>query len=274
MGADYRGLGARIIPHRRAPAKAGAALMAPAPADRIRGAMRFADPLRRGRLVKRYKRFLADVRFDDGEEVTAHCPNPGSMISVSDPGSTVWLSHSDNPKRKLAHTLELIETPGGLVGVNPNRANALAREAIEGGRIAALAGYGAIRREVRYGVNSRIDLLLADDGRPDCYVEVKSVTMRRDDGALGLAEFPDAVTKRGAKHLGELAAVAAEGARAVMLFLAQRADCGRFAVAADIDPGYAEAFQAAAAAGVEMLAVRCAVDPQGIAVADSLEIRG
>ena len=236
--------------------------------------MRFADPLRRGRLIKRYKRFLADVRFDDGEEVTAHCPNPGSMLSVSDPGSTVWLSHSDNPKRKLAHTLELIETPGGLVGVNPNRANELAREAIEAGKIAALAGYGAIRREVRYGVNSRIDLLLEDDGRPDCYVEVKSVTMRRNGGETGLAEFPDAVTKRGAKHLGELSAMVAEGSRAVMLYLTQRADCRHFAVAADIDPTYANAFEAAAAAGVEMLAVCCTLDPEGITVSESLEIRG
>jgi sugar fermentation stimulation protein A len=234
--------------------------------------MRFADPLRRGRLIQRYKRFLADVRFDDGEEVTAHCPNPGSMLSVSDPGSTVWLSHSDNPKRKLAHTLELIETPGGLVGVNPNRANALAREAIEAGAIAALAGYATIRREVRYGTSSRIDLLLQGDGRPDCYVEVKSVTMRRDTGAIGLAEFPDAVTKRGAKHLGELAAMVAEGARAVMFYLAQRSDCGAFAVAGDIDPGYAEALAAAEAAGVEMLAARCSVEPEGIAVADPLEL--
>ncbi|MEJ2122596.1 MAG: DNA/RNA nuclease SfsA [Alphaproteobacteria bacterium] len=235
--------------------------------------MRFADPLRRGRLIKRYKRFLADVRFDDGEEVTAHCPNPGSMLSVSDPGSRVWLSHSDNPKRKHSHTLELIETPGGLVGVNPNRANDLAREAIEAGAIAALAGYGTIRREVRYGVNSRIDLLLQDDGRPDCYVEVKSVTMRRNGGEMGIAEFPDAVTKRGAKHLGELAAMVAGGPRAVMLYLAQRSDCGQFAVAADIDPGYAEALEHATAAGVETLAVRCSLDPDGIAVSDSLEIR-
>jgi sugar fermentation stimulation protein A len=236
--------------------------------------MRFADPLRRGHLIKRYKRFLADVRFDDGEEVTAHCPNPGSMLSVSDPGSTVWLSHSDNPKRKLAHTLELIETPGGLVGVNPNRANDLAREAIEAGTIEPLAGYGTIRREVRYGVNSRIDLLLQDDGRPDCYVEVKSVTMRRNGGETGLAEFPDAVTKRGAKHLDELAAMVAKGSRAVMLYLAQRSDCGHFAVAADIDPGYADALKHATAAGVETLAVRCTLDPEGISVSDSLEIRG
>ncbi|HUT51297.1 MAG TPA: DNA/RNA nuclease SfsA [Alphaproteobacteria bacterium] len=234
--------------------------------------MRFADPLRRGRLIKRYKRFLADVRFDDGAEVTAHCPNPGSMLSVSDPGSAVWLSRSDNPKRKLAHTLEIIETPGGLVGVNPNRANDLVREAIADGQIAALAGYGAIRREVRYGTNSRIDLLLEDDDRPDCYVEVKSVTMRRDEDPVGLAEFPDAVTKRGAKHLAELSDMAAKGARAVMLFLAQRGDCGRFAVAADIDPGYAAAFGQAAAAGVEMLAFRCAISPEGIAVTDAIEI--
>ncbi|MDH3234211.1 MAG: DNA/RNA nuclease SfsA, partial [Alphaproteobacteria bacterium] len=129
--------------------------------------MQFAEPLSRGRLIKRYKRFLADIRFDDGAEVTAHCPNPGSMLSVSDPGATVWLSRSDNPKRKLAHTLELIETPGGLVGINPNRANEIVREAIAGGHIEALAGYTAIRREVRYGSNSRIDLLLEDENRSD-----------------------------------------------------------------------------------------------------------
>jgi len=234
--------------------------------------MRFAEPLRRGRLIKRYKRFLADVRFDDGEEVTAHCPNPGSMLSVSDPGSTVWLSRSDNPKRKLAHTLEIIETPGGLVGVNPNRANDLVREAIARGHIAALTGYGTCRREVRYGTNSRIDLLLENEGRPDCYVEVKSVTMRRDEGPVGLAEFPDAVTKRGAKHLGELSEMAAKGARAVMVFLIQRGDCGRFAVAADIDPGYAAAFADAAAAGVEMLAFCCAVSPEGITASNAIEI--
>jgi sugar fermentation stimulation protein A len=249
--------------------------------------MRFAEPLIRGRLIKRYKRFLADIRLDDGAALTAHCPNPGSMLSVSDPGSTVWLSRSDNPKRKLAHTLELIETPGGPVGVNPNRANALTREAIEDGRIAALAGYATIRPEVRYGENSRIDLLLQAAGRPDCYVEVKSVTMRRDmsaggagvpgDGAgaprpaEGVAEFPDAVTKRGAKHLAELSGVAAAGGRAVMLFLAQRTDCGRFAVAADIDPAYRQALTAAAAAGVEMMAFRCAVSPAAIELAAALE---
>ena len=234
--------------------------------------MQFDQTLARGRLIKRYKRFLADVRTDDGTELTAHCPNPGSMRSVSDPGSTVWLSRSDNPARKLSHTLELIETPGGLVGVNPNRANAIAEEAIGAEQIETLAGYGTIRREVRYGVNSRIDLLLQDDNRPDCYVEVKSVTMRRDTDAGGLAEFPDAVTKRGAKHLDELSEVVRQGGRAVMLFLAQRGDCTRFAVAHDIDPGYAAAFKKASTAGVEMHAVYCNLSPAGISVAGSLPI--
>ena len=237
-------------------------------------AMRYPEPLARGRLVKRYKRFLADVALDDGGEITAHCPNPGSMRTVSDPGSPVWLSHSDNPKRKLAWTLELIETASAIVGVNPMRANALAAEAIEAGTIGALTGYGGMRREVRYGENSRIDLLLQDGPGPDCHVEVKSVTMRRDETGSGLAEFPDAVTKRGAKHLVELTEVVRSGGRAVMLFVAQRGDCERFAVAADIDPGYAEALKAARAAGVEALAYRCTVAPAGIEITQALAIAG
>jgi len=233
--------------------------------------MHFAEPLTRGRLIRRYKRFLADVRLEDGTELTAHCPNPGSMLSVSDPGATVWLSHSDKASRKLPHTLELIETPGGIVGINPNRANALAEEAIVAGRIEALTGYATIRREIRYGANSRIDLLLQDEARPDCYVEVKSVTLRRDAGTDGLAEFPDAVTKRGAKHLRELSDAVVAGARAVMLFVIQRADCERFAVARDIDPGYSDAFELAKTAGVEMLAVACRLSPASIEVGVTLE---
>ena len=245
--------------------------------------MEYAQPLIPGRLIKRYKRFLADIAFENGREETAHCANPGSMLSVSTPGSAVWLSRSDNPKRKLALTLELIETDTGLVGINPMLANRIAEEAIVSGRIEALGGYNGIRREVRYGENSRIDLLLEADGRPPCYVEVKSVTLRRSPDASdpnaagraapGLAEFPDAVTTRGAKHLRELSAIVQNGGRAVMLYIAQRADCDRFSVASDIDPGYLEAFLAGRAAGVEMLAVSCSVTPRGIKVSGTLAIQ-
>lgn len=240
--------------------------------------MEYAQPLIPGRLIKRYKRFLADIAFEDGREETVHCANPGSMLSVSTPGSAVWLSRSDNPKRKLPLTLELIETDTGLVGINPMLANRIAEEAIASGRIETLGGYTGIRREVRYGENSRIDLLLEADGRPPCYVEVKSVTLRRSpdtgiDTAPGLAEFPDAVTTRGAKHLRELSAIVQNGGRAVMLYVAQRADCEQFSVASDIDPGYLEAFSAGRAAGVEMLAVSCSVTPQGIEISNTLAIR-
>lgn len=244
--------------------------------------MEYSQSLIPGRLIKRYKRFLADIAFDDGHEETAHCANPGSMLSVSTPGSAVWLSRSDNPKRKLPLTLELIETKSGLVGINPILANRIAEEAIESGRIGALAGYTSLRREVRYGENSRIDILLEAPEKPPCYVEVKSVTLRRtnencgpdagEKSAPALAEFPDAVTTRGAKHLRELAAVVQAGGRAVMLYLAQRDDCERFAIASDIDPGYEQAFSAGRAAGVEMLAVSCSVTPRAIEVSGELPI--
>ncbi len=244
--------------------------------------MEYSQSLIPGRLIKRYKRFLADIAFDDGHEETAHCANPGSMLSVSTPGSAVWLSRSDNPKRKLPLTLELIETKSGLVGINPILANRIAEEAIESGRIGALAGYTSLRREVRYGENSRIDILLEAPEKPPCYVEVKSVTLRRtnkncgpdagEKSAPGLAEFPDAVTTRGAKHLRELAAVVQAGGRAVMLYLAQRGDCKCFAIASDIDPGYEQAFSAGRAAGVEMLAVSCSVTPRAIEVSGELPI--
>lgn len=239
--------------------------------------MRYPEPLVRGRLIQRYKRFLADVTLEDGATTTAHCPNPGSMLGVSAPGSTVWLSRSRDPKRKLPYRLELIDAGPALVGVNPTLANAIAAEAIAAGRIPELAGYPRMRREVRYGESSRIDLLLEDDveedGRPPCHVEVKSVTMRRDGGPRGLAEFPDAATKRGTKHLGELTTIAAAGGRAAMLYVAQRADCRDFAVAADIDPAYAAAFATARAAGVAMIAVACTVAPEGIAIAAPLAVR-
>ncbi len=236
--------------------------------------MRFPDPLLRGVLIRRYKRFLADVILPDGTAVTAHCPNPGSMMGLVAPDSEVWLSPARNPERKLRYTLELVRVADGvgesLVAVNTGLANNLAEEAIGGGRIKALAGYHSIRREVRYGQNSRIDLLLEADGRPPCYVEIKNVTLKRDQALPGVAEFPDAVTKRGAKHLRELQDMAAQGARAVMLYIVARQDCARFAVAEDIDPDYAAALAKATASGVEALCYGCRLSPEAVTVEAAL----
>lgn len=232
--------------------------------------MRFPAPLHPGVLIKRYKRFLADVALDTGDTVTAHCPNPGSMMGLKEPGSRCWLSHADDPRRKLKYTLEVLEADGALVGINTHRPNALAEEAIREGRIPALSGYGSLRREVRYGVNSRIDLLLESEDRPACYVEVKNCHLMRTPG---LAEFPDSVTTRGAKHLGELSEMVRQGHRAVQLFIVQRPDCDTLSPAEDLDPDYAQALRDAAAAGVEVLAWACAVTLDGIEVIREIEVR-
>ena len=235
--------------------------------------MQLPTPLYRGRLIRRYKRFLADVTLDDGQEVTAHCPNPGAMLGVSPPGAVVWLSKSDNPKRKLAYTFELIEIDGRLVGINTGHPNAIVAEAIAANKILALSGYASLRREVKYGENSRIDILLDDPARGRCYVEIKNVHLKRADGPNpGAAEFPDSVTTRGAKHLDELAAMVAEGHRAVMVYLVQRMDCTRFTLAADIDPGYDRAYQRARAAGVETLVLATNVTTEAITAAGLLPL--
>jgi len=231
--------------------------------------MKFAQPLLPGRLIQRYKRFLADIELEDGALITAHCPNPGSMMGLKTPGSRCWVSLSDNPKRKLKHTLEVLEADGTLVAMNTMSPNRIAEAAVRSGEIAELAGYGAIRREVKYGVNSRIDLLLSGEGRPDCYVEVKNCHLMRTPG---LAEFPDSVTARGAKHLFELSQRVGAGDRAVNLFIVQRGDCDRLSPAADLDPGYAEALRAAASSGVEILAYGCAVSLDGVALTEPMEI--
>lgn len=230
--------------------------------------MRFPRPLIRARLLRRYKRFLADVVLPDGSEATAHCANPGSMLGLQEPGSEVWLLPSADPKRKLAWSWELIRVGDNLVGINTAHPNRLAAEAIAASCIPELAGYERQRREVAYGQASRIDLLLERPGLPICYVEVKNVHLKRGDAA----EFPDSVTARGAKHLAELAAMAGAGHRAVMLYVVQRADCRRFGIAADIDPAYARAFQGALAAGVGVLCYYCRVDPEGIEIEAPLEI--
>jgi sugar fermentation stimulation protein A len=235
--------------------------------------MRFPAPLFPATLVRRYKRFLADVVLPSGETVTVHCANPGSMIGLNVPGARIWLSKSANARRKLAHSWELIEVDLGagveLVGINTTHPNALAGEAIAAGLIPELAGYDAVRREVRYGASSRVDFLLEAPLQPPCYVEIKNVHLMRE---RGLAEFPDAVTKRGAKHLAELSAMVAAGNRAVMVFLIQIGSARRFKLARDIDPTYGRAFDAARLAGVKALAYRCVISCDGIEVAEPVSI--
>jgi len=232
--------------------------------------MHFTAPLISGNLVRRYKRFLADVDIA-GRVETAHCPNPGAMLGLDAPGSRVFLSRSGNPKRKLPLTLEIVEADGTLVGVNTAHPNRLAEEAIGTRIIDGLRGYDTLRREVRYGENSRIDILLSGDGRSDCYVEVKNVHLCRRQG---LMEFPDCTTKRGAKHLVELARQVEMGHRAVMLFIVQRDDGDRFSVAADLDPAYATAFEQARDAGVEMMVWSCRVSEEEISLYRPLPIDG
>jgi sugar fermentation stimulation protein A len=225
--------------------------------------MRLPQPMVRGTLVSRYKRFFADVRLEDGREVTAHCPNPGAMLGLNTPGLGAWLSGDDNPRRKLAWTLELIEADGGLVGVNTLNPNRLVAEALAEGVIPELAGYAVVRREVRMGEASRVDFVLDDPDRPRCWLEVKNCHLRRN-GAL--AEFPDCVAARSAKHLRELSARVAEGDRAVQLFVIQRTDCESFAACADLDPTYAAGLNTAAAAGVEVLCYGCDITPETVRI--------
>lgn len=234
--------------------------------------MIFPEPLIRGTLVRRYKRFMADVVLDGGETVVAHCANSGSMLSLLDPGAEVWLSHAANPARKLRYTWEMIRVGQGLVGINTAHPNALVAEAVAGGLMVELAGYESIRREVKYGVDSRIDLLLEGGGRPRCYVEVKNVTLKRGAGPAFAAEFPDAVTARGTKHLRELAAMVDAGHRAAMVYLVQREDCDRLSIAGDIDPGYEQALKVAMAKGVETLCYSCTLGVGSITVDRRLPI--
>lgn len=229
----------------------------------------FPAPLEKATLIRRYKRFLADVELADGTVVTAHVANSGSMMGLNQPGLTVWLSRSSNPARKLPYSLELVEVANGLVGVNTGHPNAIVSAAISAGRVPELAGYAELRREVKYGERSRIDILLQDPARGICHVEVKNVTLARESA---IAEFPDAVTARGTKHLNELAKIAEQGGRAVMFYLIQRTDCRAFRLAADIDPGYAEAFSRAAEAGVEILCYDCHITAQEISLGSKVPI--
>ncbi len=234
--------------------------------------MQFPSPLVEGRLVRRYKRFLADVALPDGSEITAHCANPGAMLGLNVPGARVLLSVSDNPARKLRHSWELVEAdlPGGpqWVGINTARPNHLVAEAFRAGLLAPLAGYDALRPEVRYGRASRVDFLATGPGLPPAHVEVKNCHLMR---SAGLAEFPDCVAARSARHMRDLADVVLAGGRALVIVVVQmRAEA--FDVARDLDPAFDRAFREARAAGVETHAYRCAVGPEGVRVAEPIPV--
>ncbi|QDH72646.1 DNA/RNA nuclease SfsA [Brevundimonas sp. M20] len=228
--------------------------------------MRFKSPLERGTLIRRYKRFLADVTLADGTETTIHVPNPGAMLGLTEPGLPVWMSRSPDPKRKLPLTLEMVELPGaGLVGVNTMNPNRIGEAAIAADAIPELTGYPILRREVRYDQNSRIDILLQGDAdgltRPSAWVEIKNVHFSRTPG---LAEFPDCKTERAVKHLKALERVVDAGDRAIMLFIVQRMDCAAFSTADDIDKAYGPALREAASHGVEVLCYSCHLTPEAI----------
>lgn len=223
--------------------------------------MRFDTPLLPAVLIRRYKRFLADVRLADGQEVVAHCPNPGSMMGLADIGTRVWLEPNDDPKKKLKYGWRLVEhSDGNFTGIDTGRANGIVNEALMAKSIEPVRRYSTIKREVKYGVGSRVDFLLSD-ANETCYLEVKSATLLRE---RRLVEFPDSVTARGAKHLAELSEMVAQGHRAVLLFLVQRTGVDEIDVARDLDPNYGRAYDKAREAGVEFLAYGCEISPKGI----------
>ena len=232
--------------------------------------MQFDPPLQPAILLKRYKRFLADVVTPDGRELTLHCPNTGAMTGCAAPGDTVWYSTSDNAKRKYAHTWELTETQqGAVICVNTLRANSLAKEAISAGIIPELSGYNQLKSEVKYGdEGSRIDFMLQAEDRPECYIEVKSVTLADQENGY----FPDAVTLRGQKHLRELMSVAAAGKRAVLLFAVLHSAIERFSPARHIDLKYAQLLNEAQKQGVEVLAYKAELSADNMTLRSSLPI--
>lgn len=235
--------------------------------------MRFQTPLEPARLIRRYKRFLADITLEaDGREVVAHCANPGSMMGLAQPGMRIWVEPNDDPKKKLNYGWRLVDHGDGhFTGVDTSLPNRALKQAIADGVIAELAAYETMWPEQKYGTNSRIDFLLQQDGLPDAYVEVKSATLSRQPG---LAEFPDSVTARGAKHLGELARMAQTGHRAMLFYLVQRTDCTGISVARDIDPAYGAAYDAARQAGVEVLAYDTIISPERIRIGQRLTVQG
>ena len=233
--------------------------------------MQFQTPLVPARLIRRYKRFLADIRLDDGREVTAHCANPGSMMGLAEEGMKIWVESNDDPKKKLKYGWRLVDHENGhFTGVDTAVPNRALRAALMAGEVREFAAYSEVLPEQKYGEKSRIDFLLKGDGLPDAYIEVKSVTLSRQ---AGLAEFPDSVTARGTKHLGELAAMVELGHRAVMVYLVQRTDCTAMALAGDIDPAYAAAFAKARAAGVEVLCYDTQISPERVELGQVLDVK-
>jgi sugar fermentation stimulation protein A len=232
----------------------------------------FEPDLVPGRLIRRYKRFLSDIQLDDGREVTAHCANPGAMLGLKDKGLKVWVQPATNPARKLQWSWRLVEFEDGhFAGIDTSVPNQVVGAALRAGRISELAAYGDVRAEVKYGASSRVDFLLTGDGLPKTYVEVKNVHLRRQGD---LAEFPDSVTARGAKHLDELSDMVAQGHRAVMFYLVQRTDCAALSLAADIDPTYAARFAGARAAGVDVLVYDTDINRHGVALRRALPFKG
>ncbi|MFT7106955.1 MAG: sugar fermentation stimulation protein A [Yoonia sp.] len=232
--------------------------------------MEFATPLVPARLIKRYKRFLADVRLVDGREVTAHCANPGSMMGLAESDTKIWLEPNDDPKKKLKFGWRLVDHEDGhFTGVDTSLPNRILKAALLAQQVPKLPPYDLVRPEVKYGENSRIDFLLSG-AEKDVYLEVKSVTLCRQ---TGLAEFPDSVTARGTKHLGELAQMTAQGHRAIMFYLVQRTDCYAMTLAADIDPVYRAAFDQATAAGVDVIVQSCTINPKGIWLRNPIPFR-
>ena len=226
--------------------------------------MEFASPLIPARLLKRHKRFLADVILDTGEFTTAFCPNTGAMTGLTTPGTKIWLSRAANPARKYALTWELAEVAeSGLTGVNTHHPNRIVAEAIAAGRVPQLAGYDSLRHEVRLGDKSRLDLLLEGQSRAPCYVEIKNVHFFRTPHR---AEFPDCPTARGLRHINDMKAALRKGHRAVMVYLIQSGTAQSFGLAADIDPDYFSAFKGARKAGVEVIALACRVSTREISV--------
>ena len=231
--------------------------------------MRIKRPLSKGKLIKRYKRFLADIALIDGTTLTVHCPNSGAMTGCAMPGSAAYFSDSMNPKRKLRHTLEVIETPEVAICVNTHRANGLVEEALLAGRIPGLAGFDEIQREVRYGLEkSRIDLLLLF-GEQQCYVEVKNATLGMGNGVVA---FPDAVTTRGQKHLRELIHMVEQGHRAALVYCVARTDAESVRAAHEIDPAYAQTLSEAKRAGVEVYALKIVIDLPEMKLLESLPV--
>jgi sugar fermentation stimulation protein A len=228
--------------------------------------MFFDSPLLRGRLIKRYKRFLADIELEDGKIITAHCPNSGAMQGLTTGGTPVWVSISSNPSRKLPYTWQMAEVDGVFVGMNTSNPNHLVEEAIRNGTLSELQGYQKLQREVSYGKNSRIDILLSNSDEPFTYVEVKNVHLKRGK----IAAFPSSVTARGAKHMGELSEMVRKGHKAYVVYVIQRNDCEGFEIAKDIDPNYGEETLKAIKNGVQPLVYACEVTPNAITITHSI----